>query len=66
MPDHAPVNDHSQSRDTQLSRTFRLSRRRREMYSGDARLRVCLSVPRRIPTLLHGPGCNFGMVGGAL
>jgi len=20
---------------------------------------VCLSVPRRIPTLLHGPGCNF-------
>jgi len=24
---------------------------------------VCLSVPRRIPTLLHGPGCNMGMVG---
>jgi len=21
---------------------------------------VCVSVPRRIPTLLHGPGCNFG------
>jgi len=21
---------------------------------------VCLSVPRRIPTLLHGPGCNLG------
>ena len=21
---------------------------------------VCLSVPCRIPTLLHGPGCNFG------
>jgi len=20
---------------------------------------VCLSVPRRIPTLLHGPGCNL-------
>jgi len=25
---------------------------------------VCLFVPRRIRTLLHGPGCNFrGMVG---
>jgi len=21
---------------------------------------MCLSVPRRIPTLLHGPGCNLG------
>jgi len=21
---------------------------------------VCMSVPRRIPTLLHGSGCNFG------
>jgi len=21
---------------------------------------VCLSIPRRIPTLLHGPGCNLG------
>ena len=21
---------------------------------------VCLSVPRHIPTLLHGPGCSFG------
>jgi len=21
---------------------------------------VCLPVPRRIPTLLHGPGCNLG------
>ena len=48
--------------------TFRVSRRRREMYSGHARLCVCLcaclsvcmSVPRRIPTLLHGPGCNLG------
>ena len=24
------------------------------------RLCVCLSVPRRILTLLHGPGCNLG------
>jgi len=24
------------------------------------RVCVCVSVPRRIPTLLHGPGCNFG------
>jgi len=22
--------------------------------------RVCVSVPRRIPTLLHGPGCTLG------
>jgi len=21
---------------------------------------VCVTVPRRIPTLLHGPGCNLG------
>jgi len=21
---------------------------------------VCVSVPRRVPTLLHGPGCNLG------
>ena len=21
---------------------------------------VCVSVHRRIPTILHGPGCNFG------
>ena len=32
------------------------------MYIGHGRLyvRVCLSVPRRIPTLLQGPGCNLG------
>jgi len=40
--------------------TFHVSRRRREMYTGHARLSVCVSVPRRIPTLLHGPGCNLG------
>jgi len=40
--------------------TFRVSRRRREMYSGHTRLYVCLSVLRRIPTLLHEPGCNLG------
>jgi len=45
--------------------TFRVSRRRREMYIGHARLcvfvclSVCLSVRRRIPALLHGPGCNL-------
>ena len=22
--------------------------------------RLCVSVPRRIPALLHGPGCNVG------
>jgi len=39
-----------------------LSRRRREMYCGHAHLCVCvcLSVRGRMPTLLHGPGCNLG------
>jgi len=41
---------------------------RGEMYIGHGRLcvsvYVCLSVPRRIPTLLQGPGCKLGgMVG---
>jgi len=43
---------------------IRVIRRRREMYIGHARLCVCLCVcvpvPRRIPTLLHRPGCNLG------
>ena len=39
--------------------TFSVSRRRREMYIGHARLCVCLSVPRRIPRLLHGPECKL-------
>ena len=41
-----------------------VSRRRRKMYCGHARLcvclSVCLSVHGRMPTLLHGPGCNLG------
>jgi len=45
--------------------TFRVSRRRREMYCGHARLCVCvclsMSVRSRMPTLLHGPGCNLGV-----
>jgi len=42
--------------------TFRVSRRRREIYCGHARLCVCvcLSVRGRMPTLSHGPGCNLG------
>jgi len=44
--------------------TFCVSRRRRKMYSGHARLCVCLSVclpvRGRTPTLLHGPGRNLG------
>jgi len=39
--------------------TFRVSRRRRERYCGHARLCVCVSVRGRMPTLLHGPGCNL-------
>jgi len=27
---------------------------------------VCVSVARRIPTLLHGPGCNLGNCMGCL
>jgi len=34
------------------------------MYTGHGRLCVCLSlclsIPRHIPTLLHGPGCKLG------
>jgi len=38
--------------------TFRVSRRPREMYCGHARL--CVFLCRgRMPTLLHGPGCNL-------
>jgi len=34
------------------------------MYIGHGRLCVYVSVPRRIPTLLFGPGCKLGgMVG---
>jgi len=40
--------------------TFRVSRRPREVYCGHARLSVCVSVRGRMPTLLHGPGCNLG------
>ena len=40
--------------------TFRVSRSRREMYIGHARLCVCLSVRGRMPTLPHGSGCNLG------
>ena len=43
--------------------TFRVRRSREEMYIRQGRLcvclSVCLSVPRRIPTLLHGPRCNL-------
>ena len=42
--------------------TFCVSRRRRKMYCGHARLCVCVSVRGRTPTLLHGPGCNLGGV----
>jgi len=46
--------------------TFRVRRNRGEMYIGHGRLCVCLSLPRRIPTLLHGPECNLGNGRGAL
>ena len=42
--------------------TFRVSRVRREMYCGHARIcvSVCVPVRGRMPTLLHGPGYNLG------
>jgi len=30
------------------------------VYIGHGRLCICLSISHRIPTLLHGPGCNLG------
>ena len=36
------------------------------MYIGRVRLSVYPSVGRRIPTLLHGPGCMLGNGRGAL
>jgi len=44
--------------------TFHVCHRRCEMYCGHACLCVCLSVRGRMPTLLHGPGCNLGSGGG--
>ena len=51
-----------------LGRNFNIItfRRRREMYIGRVRLSVYLSVGRRIPTLLHGPGCKLGEWSGCL
>ena len=50
--------------------TFRVSRRRREMYCGHARVSVCLSISLsvrgRMPTLLHRPGIpdvTWGVMG---
>jgi len=40
--------------------TFCMRRSRGERYSGHGRPYVCLSVPRHVPTLLHGPGCKLG------
>jgi len=37
-----------------------MKRSQGEMYIGHARLCVCVSVPRRMPTLLHGHGCKLG------
>jgi len=39
--------------------TFRVRRSRRELATA-VRVPVCMSVPRRIPTLLHGPVCKLG------
>jgi len=42
----------------QVMITFRVRGSRGELCSGYGRL--CLSVPRRIPTLLNRPECKFG------
>jgi len=41
--------------------TFQVTHSRGKMYSGRGRLCVILSVPHRIPTLLHGLRCNLGI-----
>jgi len=46
--------------------TFRVKHSRSKMCSGHGRLCVCLSVPSRNSTLLHGPGYNLGNGRGAL
>jgi len=49
--------------------TFRVSRRRREMYSSQGRLCVCLSVYVFLAAFPHyytDPDVTWGMVGGAL
>ena len=46
--------------------TFRVRHSRGKMYIDHGRLSVCLSVACRIPTLLHGHGCNLGNGRGAL
>ena len=44
-----------------LAIIFRVRRSRGEMYSGQwSRPSVCLSVPRRISTLLHVPDVSWG------
>jgi len=58
--DTAEQRNDAESRTIYQSITFRVSRRRREMYCGHARLCVCVPVRGRTPTLLHGPGCNLG------
>ena len=40
--------------------TFCMRHNRGEIYIDRSRLCFCLSVPRHIPALLHGPRCNFG------
>jgi len=49
--------------------TFRLSRRRHEMFGGHGclcvRVFLCLSVPHHMSTVLHGRGWNLGNGRGA-
>ena len=40
--------------------TFHVRRSQGKMYIDHGHRCVCLSVPRHIPTLLHGPGRNLG------
>jgi len=55
-PDVPPVTQPTASKHALI--TFRMSRRQRKMYVGQARL--CVSVSCCIPTLLHGPRCKLG------
>jgi len=59
------VDEYRNGLDHALDIRFPVRRSRGEIYTGHG-VRVCLSVPRRIPTLLHGPGYNLRNGRGAL
>jgi len=56
---NTPKSDRDDNAQDNTIITFRVRHNRGEMYIGHGRLCVYVSVPRRIPTLLDGNGCNL-------